>query len=141
METKIAHLQMIQAVISRLGQNSFLIKGWSVGIISALFALSASNTKVFFILLAYFPALAFWLLDSYFLRQERLFRKLYDHVRCLDDKDIDFSMNIQIVDSQVASWLRVAFSKTLLIFHGALFFSIFFVMQLMSIFLKSSAHV
>ena len=48
MEPKIAHLQMIQAIITRLGQNSFLVKGWSVGLISALFALSASNTKRLF---------------------------------------------------------------------------------------------
>ena len=144
MEQKIAHLQMIQAIITRLGQNSFLVKGWSVGLISALFALSASNTKIFFILLAYLPAIAFWFLDSYFLHQERLFRKLYDHVRNLDNKDIDFSMNTQIgerntqiVESHVASLIKVAFSKTLLLFHGTLCFSIFFVMQILSIFAKS----
>ena len=93
--------------------------------------------KIFFILLAYFPAIAFWFLDSYFLRQERLFRKLYDHVRNLDNKDIDFSMNTQIVESQVASWIKVAISKTLLLFHGTICFSIFFVMQILSILAKS----
>ena len=95
--------------------------------------------------MAYLPAIAFWFLDSYFLHQERLFRKLYDHVRNLDNKDIDFSMNTQIiierntqiVESHVDSWIKVAFSKTLLLFHGTLCFSIFFVMQILSIFAKS----
>ena len=35
MEKKIKHLEMIQAVIVRMGNNSFLLKGWSVTLISA----------------------------------------------------------------------------------------------------------
>ena len=40
MESKIAYLQMIQAVIARMAGNSFLIKGWSVTLVAALFALA-----------------------------------------------------------------------------------------------------
>ena len=47
----------------------------------------------YFICLAYFPAIAFWILDGYFLRQERLFRRLYDHVRSLEEADVDYSMD------------------------------------------------
>jgi hypothetical protein len=41
MDAQIAHLQMIQAVITRMGSNSFLLKGWSVTLVAALFALAA----------------------------------------------------------------------------------------------------
>ena len=90
MEKKQSHLEMIQGVINRLSHNSFLLKGWSVVLISAFFALAANNTKVFFIYLAYFPAISFWVLDGYFLQQERLFRELYDYVRGLEEDKIDF---------------------------------------------------
>jgi len=118
MEKKLAHLQMVQGIVNRLSQNSFLLKGWSVVLVSALFALSASNLKMFFIYLAYFPALAFWILDGYFLWQERLFRALYDYIRDLDEDKIDFSMDTSIVKDNVATWAEGIFSKTLLIFHG-----------------------
>jgi hypothetical protein len=121
MDRKVAHLQMIQSVVNRMAGNSFLLKGWSVVLVSALFALAAADTEVLFIYLAYFPSIALWILDGYFLRQERLFRKLYDRVRALDDSTIDFSMDISIVASQVESWVGVSFSRTLLLLHGTIF--------------------
>ena len=90
MENKRAHLEMIQAVVNRMSVNSFLLKGWSVVLISALFALAAGGAQALFVYLAYFPAIAFWMLDAYFLRQERLFRKLYDRVRHLAETNVDF---------------------------------------------------
>ena len=120
MEKKLAHLKMIQGVVNRLSNNSFLLKGWSVVLVSALFALAAGGSQVYFVYLAYFPAATFWVLDGYFLHQERLFRKLYDHVRGLDGDKIDFSMDTSIVADQVKSWFSVTFSKTLVISLAAL---------------------
>ncbi len=128
MEKKLAHLKMVQGIVNRLSNNSFLLKGWSVILVSALFALAAGGTQIYFVYLAYFPAFAFWVLDGYFLHQERLFRKLYDHIRAVDEEEIDFSMNTAIVNDQVDSWFRVTFSKTLRIFHGTVFGSIILVM-------------
>ena len=135
MEKKLAHLKMIQGIVNRLSNNSFLLKGWSVVLVSALFALAAGNTKVYFIYLAYFPAIAFWVLDGYFLWQESLFRALYDHVRQTKEEEVDFSMDIRIVKSQVKPWSDVIFSMTLLIFHGTVLTSIVVVM-LLTIFIK-----
>lgn len=128
MEDKRAHLQMLQAVITRMSTNSFFLKGWSVLLVSALFALAASDSQKLFVYLAYFPAIAFWLLDAYYLRQERLFRKLYDRVRNQDETDVDFSMNTTVVEKDVASWLDVASSVTIATFHGAVISSILVVM-------------
>lgn len=52
MDRKLKHLDFIQGVINRLSTNSFLLKGWSVVLVSALFALSANNSNVKFIFLA-----------------------------------------------------------------------------------------
>jgi len=127
---KQAHLEMIQGIINRLSNNSFLLKGWSVVLVSALFALTAKDSKMLFVYIAYLPAISFWGLDGFFLHQERLFRKLYDHVRQLDESEITFSMDTSIVHAQVASWFSVTLSKTLLIFHGIILLTIFFVMIL-----------
>ena len=72
MENKTKHLELIQGVVNRLSTNSFFLKGWSVVLVSALFALSAPNSNTSFIFLAYIPAFMFWGLDAYFLWQERL---------------------------------------------------------------------
>ena len=120
MENKVAHLEMIQRVITRMASNSFLIKRWSVTLVAALFALTAVNMNVLFICLAFFPILMFWALDAYFLRQEKLFQKLYDHVR-LSDR-VDFSMDTRPFEKkeQVAGIFGVAWSVTLLLFHGTI---------------------
>ena len=120
MEAKLKHLEMIQGVINRMASNSFLLKGWSVVLVSALFALSAKEANIFFIYLAFFPALSFWELDGYFLWQERLYRKLYDKVRKMNASEIDFSMDTSTVSKEVKPWASVTFSKTLRIFHGTI---------------------
>ena len=124
MEKKLKHLEMLQAIISRMARNSFLLKGWNVVLVSAIFALASTESKSALVFLAYLPAVMFWLLDGYFLRQERLFRKLYDKVRATSENEIDFSMNTAPVDTEVASWLRVVVSRTLLLFHGVILLTI-----------------
>ena len=128
MDAKISHLKFIQGVVTRMASNSFLLKGWSVTLVAALFALAAGAAQVLFVYLAYFPAIAFWVLDGYFLHQERLFRKLYDHVRTLDSSLIDFSMDTSPFRSQVHPWSAVCLSKTLLVFHGTVIGSIILIM-------------
>ena len=128
MSEKTKHLEFIQGVVNRLSTNSFLLKGWSVVLVSALFALAANNANELFIYLAYFPAIAFWILDGYFLWQERLFRALYDRVRVLEETEIDFSMDTSIVENALKSWADATFSKTLVLFHWTVIGSILVVM-------------
>ena len=79
--------------------NSFLLKGWAVTLIAGIFALSSNDTDQRYFLVAYIPILIFWGLDSYYLCQERRYRKLYDLVRSKDNEHIDFSMNISADDT------------------------------------------
>lgn len=120
MENKIRHLEFIQAIISRMANNSFLIKGWCITLVSALLGLAAKDNDKKFIIVVLFPALMFWLLDAYFLRQERLFRRKYSEVAQNDTEFTDFSMNISTAEKNVDSWIRIAFSKTLLLFYGSM---------------------
>ena len=131
MNAKQAHLEMIQGVINRLSQTSFLLKGWSVLLVSSLFALAIANTQPLFVYLTYFPVITLWGLDGYFLHQERHFRKLYDRVRQLDEGQIDFSMDTSIVSAEVETLWGVTVSKTLLAFHGTLLGTVFFIMLIL----------
>jgi len=97
--------------------NCFLLKGWAITLVAALFALSAKDTNHNYFLIAYFPVIIFWILNGYFLSQERLFRALYNHVRKLDESRIDFSMDTKNFQTNENSWLRSIFSQTLVIFY------------------------
>lgn len=77
---EIKHLEFIQAIITRMNTNSFQLKGWSIAIVSALFAVYASSKNELFILISIVPTVVFWLLDTYYLMQERKFRGLYKDV-------------------------------------------------------------
>ena len=92
MDSKIKHLEFIQDVISRMASNSFMLKGWGVTLVAAVFALSSKDTDKSYFLVAYIPIFVFWFLDSYYLQQERLYRHLYDMVRCKQNDIIDFSL-------------------------------------------------
>lgn len=120
MQKKLKHLEMLQNIIDRMAGNSFSLKGWSVVLVSALFALAASDSNTYFVYLAYLPSMMFWILDGYFLWQERLFRKLYDRVRTASESEIDFSMDTSSVRGEVSSWIGTMFSRTLLIYHGTI---------------------
>ena len=128
MDRKLTHLGFVQAVVNRLSTNSFLLKGWSVVIVSALFALSANSANVRFVLLAYIPAVVFWGLDGYFLGLERVYRKHYDRIRTKSPDEIDFSMDASDLQEGFSEWLAATGSKTLVAFHGAVVGSIVLVM-------------
>jgi hypothetical protein len=93
MQNKIAHLTLIQGVINRIAGNSALLKGWTVTLVAATFALSAKDADTRFILIAYVPTVMFWILDSYYLQQERLLRDLHNKVRQKQESEIDFAMD------------------------------------------------
>lgn len=129
-DRKLTHLSLIQGVINRLSTNSFLLKGWSVLLVSALFGVSAAGSRVKFVYLAYFPALILWGLDGYFLAVERTYRELYDQVTKIAPGQIDFRMDVSLYGKGTAGWASATFSKTIVWFHGILVFSIVLVMIL-----------
>ena len=92
-ENKLKHLELIQGIINRMASNSFALKGWAVTLVAGIFALASKDTDKIYFLIAYVPIVVFWLLDSYYLLQERLFRSLYGKVRQLPENEIDFDMN------------------------------------------------
>jgi hypothetical protein len=116
-ENKRKHIELIQSIVSRVAGNSFLLRGWTVTLVAALFALAAKDSDKRYVVIAYFPVVVFWILDAYFLSQERLFRNLYDAVRKQKEEEIDFSMDTHPFSDKHTGWTASFFSKTLLLFY------------------------
>lgn len=122
-EHRLKHLEFVQSVINRLSSNSFLLKGWTVVLLSSLFILSGNDADQRFIYIAFIPCLVFWALDGYFLWQERIYRKLYDRIRLKKLEEVDFCMNTKDVMQDVDGWIKAIFSKTIWPFHGTMLLS------------------
>jgi len=117
-ENKRKHLEFIQAVIGRMAGNLFFLKGWAITLIAGLFALAAKDANSKYFALAFGVAVVLWMVDGYFLRLERLFRSLYDHVRMLNEREIDFSLNPHpFAEAPKNKWYRCVFSVSLVIFY------------------------
>ena len=134
MENKQKHLEFIQNIISRMSGNLFFLRGWTITLITGLFALSAAKGSYDgYILLTHFLLVIFWILDGYFLSQERKFRCLYDDVRKLEEKDIDFSMNTREYGKIWRNkWLGAMLSPTLLWFYIPLAIAMLIVLYLIN---------
>ncbi len=133
MENKRKHLEFIQNVISRMAGNLFFLRGWTITLIAALLALfikgNGSNYVIYFLIIL---ILVFWILDGYFLSQERLFRDLYNHARELKEEEIDFSMDISEYKKYKKNTLiYTMFSPTLLVFYLPLIGAALFIIYLM----------
>src|SRR5262245_26681324 len=126
-EDRRRHLELLQGVINRMSNNSFLLKSWSIVLVSGLFALAAKDANPRFAMIAYLPAIAFWGLDGYFLCQERRFRGLYDQLR-QSQETTDYSMNTGAVHDTSCTWWSAVRSLTLSVFHGAILLTIIVVM-------------
>lgn len=106
------HLEFIQAVITRLGNNGFLVKGWALTITVALLGFSVNSTNWRLALVALGPSLLFWGVDAYFLQAERLYRELYKKVSRDPSKVEPFDMDASSADfwqtlpSEVAKGLK-----------------------------------
>lgn len=120
MENKRKHLEFIQGVINRMARCSFLIKGWYITLVSALIALAVKADESKLIIISSIPIIIFWILDGFFLYQERLYRSLYDEIRTKKEEQIDFCMNATSFEKKRNTWVCSMFSKTLNILYVSL---------------------
>lgn len=80
MEELHKELDLIQGCITRMAQNSFMIKGWFIAIIAGIFALLfVENNQIALIISLVITGL-FWYLDAFFLKTERIYRSIYSWV-------------------------------------------------------------
>lgn len=129
MDKEILHkeIDLIQGVINRMANNSFLLKGWLISLIAVVLALSkdsllSCNTNLTLLILC-FPIIIFWYLDAFFLHREKCYRELYDWViknRMTSNENL-YSLDFRPHQKKVKSVLRIMFSQTLFPFYGLAF--------------------
>ena len=136
-DRRIKHLEMIQAVVARLGNNAFFIKGWTITIAGVFLGFAVNQDKWQLAVASAAPTLLFWILDASFLRNERLFRDLYDRVRkgeiepffmgATSPKYIEGLKNESREKQKpnTSSRFRTFWRLTLLLFYGAVLIAAF----------------
>ncbi|WP_419837023.1 hypothetical protein [Candidatus Poriferisodalis sp.] len=117
---KQVHLQMIQGTISRLAHQSASVKRWYMVTWAALVAFTLSRSEPsetawwLIALLSTYLGLSAWLLDGFYLREERRFRALYDEAREKDQTT--FSMRLD-EPAKNGAWHKTLFSWSLSLFY------------------------
>lgn len=117
-DISIAHMSMIQGVVTRLETNSFTLKTLAMTLAVAILAFAASvkNPSWIYLLSGYLPILVFWIMDAQYLRLGRLFRHLFNAVR-IGEVQEPFSMNIKPYFQAEKSTLIIAFSWSICWFY------------------------
>jgi hypothetical protein len=116
-------VEIVQDIITRMGTNSFLVKGWAITLVVASLLITGFSYHHF---VAFLPWLIFWAYDAYFLRMEKLYRKLNDWLVNNRSKSEEFllDMNKSSLENRFGKETpclqRVMFSKTLIVFYGVL---------------------
>lgn len=113
---RIKHLEFVQGVINRLANNSFLIKAWVITVFLAGIGYFFNQKQPLALLATIFVILIFWLLDTFYLEQERLYRKLYADVA--NGKLVrPFNMNVLKYKRRGEHTLRIMFSYPLVLLY------------------------
>jgi len=120
-ELYIKELELIQDIISRMANNSFLLKGWSLSFIVATLLLMDSIGYRF---LSIFSLGVFWGLDAYYLRMERCYRELYAWVISNRPESDEHLFDLRAESRfgcNVDGLRKVACSRSCIFFYGAIF--------------------
>lgn len=117
---RIEHLKLIEEVVSRLARSSFTIKAAASTVTVALVA-AAVATEDPLVTLGGVPIVSVWILDAYYLWQERRFRDLYDVKRLGPASDFGtdefFSMVRPTQQRTIKAVLKSALSTSLLLLY------------------------
>lgn len=129
-DERIKHMEMVQAVVARLGGNGFVVKGWAITVAGAFQGFSVTRENGWLAAVGILPTVLFWFLDASFLRSERAFRVLFERAR-LGQTEV-FFMNatspehlksLPEADQKCLSWRQTIFRLSLLAFYSALIVS------------------
>jgi hypothetical protein len=112
-DDKLKYLEFVQSAISRMASNSFLIKGWSVALGTAVLGFSVKESNWALALVAAAPAAAYWMLDAYYLGLERLFRDLWG--TAVADAQAKFNMDPGQLG--LKDWFKAAWSPAVWLVH------------------------
>lgn len=135
-DDKRKYLDFLQGVITRMNGNSFLIKGWAITLITALFALAAKDARYDFVYIGAIAVPIFWGLDAYYLSLEKRYRDVYEKfVANTDGSKIPYNMKLDPtwgIKHARLWWLYCLVNKTIWPVYGAIIGISYFVLNLLT---------
>ena len=120
-------IDLVQGCINRMAQNSFVVKGWLITLVTVILALLPDKINIDFLCgVIILTTLLFWYLDAFFLRTEKLYRWKYEWIIANRTKDDKFMYDLNPYNKNMwkeakkPSILRVMFTKTLCPLYGVI---------------------
>lgn len=115
-------IDLIQNCINRMAQNSFMLKGWALTIFAGVTAFTKGenlSNPVTLVCTTIIPFICFWILDSFYLRTEKKYRRMYENMltkRKANNTDGQYELNPKTI--KVDCFIKVMFSITMIFFYG-----------------------
>ncbi len=125
-----SHLSIIQFVIQRMTTNSSSCKAWCITVVSAILVIVADKGKSQYAYIAIIPNILFFVLDTYYLTLEKMFRNSYnDFIKKLHENKIDSSDLFVVIPK--GNWIKTFF-KSIISFSVWLFYLTLLIMILLA---------
>lgn len=90
-------IDLLQSCITRMSQNSFMVKGWTITLTGIILALVPETFDVRLLcIICFVLIICFWILDAFYLQKERLFRRKYELlIKNPESDDLYFDLDIR----------------------------------------------
>lgn len=115
-------IDLIQGCINRMANNSFLVKGWALGVFAGVTAITKGenlNNTILFVCTTIIPFVCFWILDAFFLQTEKKYRKMYaERLEMRKNGKEDKLYELDPSHYKVDCIFKVMWSITLRVFYG-----------------------
>ena len=118
-------IDLLQSCIDRMAKNSFMIKGWFVSIYAVILALLPEKVDVRLLCVVLIVVnILFWYLDGVYLRDEKIYRRIYQWVveaRKQNDRELMYQLELNLYKNKIGtmdSVGKIMFSKSLFIFYA-----------------------
>lgn len=96
-ESFLKTIDLLESCISRMAQNSFIVKGWTITLTGVILALVPETLDVRLIcIICLMLIISFWIVDALYLKNERKFRNKYEKlIKNPDKEEYWFDLNIR----------------------------------------------
>ena len=108
-----------------MAKNSFMIKGWFVSIYAVILALLPEKVDVMLLCVVLIVVnILFWYLDGVYLRDEKIYRRIYQWVveaRKQNDRELMYQLELNLYKNKIGtmdSVGKIMLSKSLFIFYA-----------------------
>lgn len=118
-------IDLIHDCIKRMANNSFMLKGWIITLYAVILGLLPEKINIWLLCGTLITiTVSFWYLDAFYLRTERIYRKMYEWVlkeRSEGNRELLYNLNPKNFKNkieEVDSICKIMFSVTLRCFYG-----------------------